>query len=181
MEPPRHKGMVRWLGIGELTPVSPRLPAGRDRWRHYHAWLAGRVLPLAAEPREIPLRDGHRRPGRAPWLPKMLSSGSGDSSGLGAAPCLCHRDPCLCSSHPPRAPFLPSSRYACVARGRRFTSRSCPWRNPASCRAGTGATAGTTPSTTRCTPAPGWSTSCRGKTWCSRAGRSPRSSPTTTR
>uniref|UniRef100_A0A8B9BY25 Glucosylceramidase beta 2 n=1 Tax=Anser brachyrhynchus TaxID=132585 RepID=A0A8B9BY25_9AVES len=87
-----------------------RLPAGRDRRRHHHTWLAGRVLPLAAEPREIPLRDGHRRPGRAPWLllPKTPSSGSRASTGLHPAPSPCRRDP-RSGAHisPPMCSFPP--------------------------------------------------------------------------
>lgn len=43
-----------------LTPVSTRLPTGWDWQRHHHSWLARRVLPLAAEPWEVPLRDSHR-------------------------------------------------------------------------------------------------------------------------
>lgn len=95
---------------GALIPDPPRLPAGRDRRRHHHTWLAGRVLPLAAEPREIPLRDGHRRPGRAPWLllPKTPSSGSRASTGLHAAPSPCRRDP-RSGAHisPPMCSFPP--------------------------------------------------------------------------
>lgn len=79
------------------------------------------------------------------------------------------------------APLLHSSQCACGARGRRFTSRSCPWRGLAPCRAGTGATAATTPFTMPCTPVRGWSTSCRGRTWCSLADSSLPSSPMTIR
>lgn len=52
-------------GMGVLIfGVFARLSTRRDRGRHHHPWLAGRVLPLAAEPWPLPLRNGFHQSGR---------------------------------------------------------------------------------------------------------------------
>lgn len=83
--------------MGALTvSVFARVPAGRDRGRHHHPWLAGRVLPLAAEPWPLPLRNSHRQSGR------VCEGSECHCSSLGGWD-ICHRAgviPCMCSSPP---------------------------------------------------------------------------------